>query len=88
MGLSSRLVIGGLAGGVALTYYVRQQRRRTGAGYVDILLQLPADAQRWAGRARRRVTLALEEGKVAAQARDAEFTKQLSAASLPTSVDG
>jgi hypothetical protein len=88
MGLSSRLVIGGLAGGVALTYYVRKQRRDTGAGYVEILRRLPSDAQRWAGQARRRVTLALESGRIAAQARDAEFTRALSAASVPPNAGG
>ena len=84
MGLPSRLLIGGLVGGAALTYYVRKRRRSTGAGYVEILLHLPSDAQRWAVHARRRVTLALEDGKAAAQAREARFTRQLSAASVPS----
>ena len=88
MGLSSRLLVGGLLGGVALTYYVRKRRRSTGAGYVEMLLQLPSDAQRWAAQARRRVTLALEDGKAAAEARDTAFTKQLSVAGAPSNVDG
>jgi hypothetical protein len=88
MGLSSRLVIGGLAGGVALTYYVRRRRHGSGAGYVEILLRLPSDAQRWAVQARRRVMLALEDGKAAAQARDTAFTRRLSAASAPSNLDG
>jgi len=88
MGLSSRLLIGGLVGGAALTYYVRKQRRSTGAGYAQILLQLPADAQRWAAHARRRATLALEDGKAAARAREAEFTRDLSAVSAPPNLGG
>ena len=88
MGLSSRLVIGGLVGGVALTYYVRKRRRSTGAGYVEILLQLPGDAQRWVAQARRRATLALEDGRVAAQAREAEFTRELSSASATSDLGG
>jgi len=88
MGLSSRLVIGGLFGGAALAYYVRKQRRSTGAGYVEILLQLPSEAQRWAAQARRRVTLALEDGKAAAEAREATFTRQLSAAGAPSDSGG
>ena len=88
MGLSSRLVIGGLVGGVALTYYVRKRRRTSGAGYVEILLQLPADAQRWAVQVRRRAVLALEDGKVAAQAREAEFTRELTSASAASDLGG
>jgi hypothetical protein len=88
MGLSSRLVIGGLVGGVALTYYVRKRRRTSGAGYVEILLQLPADAQRWAVQVRRRAVLALEDGRVAAQAREAEFTRELTSASATPDLGG
>jgi hypothetical protein len=88
MSFSSRLLIGGLVGGAALTYYVRQRRRSTGAGYVEILLQLPSDAQRWAAQTRQRITLALEDGKAAAQARDAEFTRLLSAATVPSGPGG
>lgn len=88
MGIPSRLLIGGLVGGAALGYYVRKRRRDTGSGYVEILLQLPADAQRWAGQARRRAALALEDGKAAAQAREVEFTRQLSAASVPSDLAG
>jgi hypothetical protein len=81
-------VIGGLVGGVALTYYVRKRRRITGAGYAQILLQLPADVQRWATEARRRATLALEDGRVAAQAREAEFTRELSSAGASPDLGG
>lgn len=88
MGLSSRLVVGGLVGGIALTYYVRKRRRGSGAGYVEILLQLPTDAQRWVARARRRATLALEDGRVAAQARETEFTRELSSASATSGRGG
>ena len=88
MGLPSRLFIGGLVGGAALTYYVRKRRRSTGAGYIETLLQLPSDAQHWAVHARRRVAQALEDGKAAAQAREAEFTSRLSAAGVPSDLGG
>ncbi len=88
MGFTSKLVVGGIAAGAALAYYVQKRRARTGEGYLDILRQLPSDAQHWAVDAKRRAALALEEGKAAARERDSEFTKQLTAASAPPSADG
>jgi len=88
MGLASKLVAGGIAAGVALAYHVQKRRARTGEGYLDIVRQLPSDAQRWAVDAKRRAALALEEGKAAARERDSEFTKQLAAAGEPPAADG
>lgn len=84
MGLSSRLVVGGIVAGAALAYYVQRRRATTGDGYVQILLQLPSDAQRWVAESRRRATLALEEGRSAARERDAELGRQLEAAGTST----
>jgi len=83
MGFSAKLLVGGVAAGAALAYYVRQRHQSTGAGYIEIVKRLPADAQRWAADARRRATLALEEGKSAAREREAEFDGRLTAARPP-----
>ncbi len=88
MGLPSRLVVGGIVAGAALAYYVQRRRARTGESYVQILLQLPSDAQRWVQDAQRRATHALEEGKTAARERDAELTRQLEAAGTPAAAAG
>jgi len=88
MGFASKLVAGGIAAGAALTYYVQKRRARTGEGYLDILRQLPSDAQRWAVDAKHRAALALEEGRAAARERDSDFRKQLTAASAPPAADG
>jgi hypothetical protein len=88
MGFTSRLVVGGIAAGAALAYYVQKRRARTGEGYLDILRQLPSDAQRWAGDAKRKAAQALEEGKTAARDREAEFARQLTAAGEPPVADG
>ncbi len=88
MGFASKLLVGGIAAGAALAYYVQTRRARTGEGYLDIIRQLPHDAQRWAGDAKRKAALAIEDGKAAAREREADFTKQLTAASLPPAADG
>ena len=80
MGLSTRLVVGGAVAGAALAYYVRSRRARTGESYLQIVRKLPGDALRWADDTRTRATHALEEGKTAARERDAEFTRQITAA--------
>lgn len=83
MGFSSKLIVGSIAAGAALAYYVQRRRARTGESYLDIVRQLPGDAQRWATDARRRATLALEEGRSAARERETELTRQLEAAGSP-----
>ncbi len=88
MAFSGKLIVGGIAAGAALAYYVRRRKARTGEGYVEILKQLPGDAQRWASDARRRAALALEEGKAAARAREAELTRQLAAVAAPPPTEG
>jgi hypothetical protein len=88
MGFASKLVVGGIAAGAALAYYVQRQRARTGEGYFGILRQLPSDAQQWAVEAKHRAARALEEGRSAARERDSAFQKQLTAASAPPAQDG
>jgi hypothetical protein len=88
MGFSAKLIAGGLAAGAALAYYVQRRKARTGEGYLEIVRQLPGDAQRWAADARRRAVLAVEEGKSAARERDAELTRQLAAAAAPPPAEG
>ena len=83
MGFSTRLIVGGAAAGLALTYYVHSRRVRTGEGYLSIIRRLPGDAVRWAGDTRTRAVRALDEGKSAARERDTEFTRQLLAAGAP-----
>lgn len=87
MSLASRFVVGGIAAGAALAYYVQKRRARTGEGYLDIIRQLPSDAQRWAVDAQRGAALALQDGKTAARERDSAFTRQLAAASAPPAAD-
>ena len=83
MGLSTRLIVGGAVAGVALTYYVRSRRARTGEGYLDIVRSLPGDVMRWADETRERAVKAIEDGKTAARRRDVEFARQLLAAGSP-----
>lgn len=83
MGLRSKLIVGGVAAGASLAYYIRRRHERTGMGYLDIIVQLPSEAQRWAGETRRAATRALEDGMAAARAREEEFTRQLEAAASP-----
>lgn len=84
MGFSTRLIVSGAVAGAALAYYVRNRRARTGQGYLEIVRRLPGDALRWADDTKSRATHALEEGKTAARERDAEFTRQITAAAAPS----
>jgi hypothetical protein len=80
MAFPARLLLGGMAAGAALAWYVQKQHEATGAGYLGVVRQLPAEAEQWLGRTRRRAALALEEGRAAARARDTEVIRQLDAA--------
>lgn len=83
MGLSARLIVGGMAAGAVLAYYVKKRHATTGEPYLDILAQLPSTTRRSIASVKRRATLALDEGKTAARAREAEFVHQLEAAASP-----
>jgi len=88
VGFASKFILGGVAAGAALAYYVHQRHGRTGESYVDIARLLPGQAQRWAAGARRRATLALEDGKSAARERETEITGQLAAGDGPAATAG
>ncbi len=75
---------GAVAAGAALAYYVRRRHQRTGESYIEIIKQLPSDAQRWATQTRERAVRAIEDGKTAARHREDELTKQLEAARPPS----
>jgi hypothetical protein len=80
MGLSTRLIVGGMAAGAALAYYVTNRHAATGEPYREILAQLPSVARSSMAGVKRRATLALDEGRAAARAREADYTRQLEAA--------
>lgn len=80
MGFPTRLIVGGAVAGLALTYYVRSRRARTGDGYLQIIRQLPGDAARLIDETRERATSAFDVGATAAREREAEFSRQLQAA--------
>lgn len=84
MALPAKLVIGGIVAGAGLAYYVRQRHQRSGESYLDIVKQLPSLARTSVKDLRRRATLALEDGKAAARAREDELVRQLGAAEAPT----
>jgi hypothetical protein len=77
MGVPRSFAAGAVVAGAALAMYVRRRHQRTGQGYVQIIKQLPSDAQRWATQTRERAVKALDEGKTAARRREDELTKQL-----------
>lgn len=87
MGLSTRLIVGGVAAGAALAYYVKRRHGATGETYLDILAQLPAVARSSVANVKRRASLALEDGRAAARAAEADFARQLEAAGSPTTSD-
>jgi hypothetical protein len=86
--LPSSLTVGAVTAGAALALYVQKRHRRTGLGYLEIIRQLPGDAQRWAAAAKERAALALEDGRATAQARDEQLTRRLEAAGPPSPAAG
>lgn len=66
--------------GAGLVYYVHHRHQCSGAGYLDVVRQLPGDVQRAGDEVRRRATEAVERGRAAARDRDAELARRLTAA--------
>jgi hypothetical protein len=64
------LVFGTALASAGLAYYVRDRRLATGQSYVDVLRQLPSEALRGYGEARRRAQLAIDDGLRAARLRE------------------
>lgn len=84
MGFTRSVAAGAVVGGAALTLYMRRRHQRTGQSYVQIIKQLPSDAQRWATQTRERAVKAIDDGKTAARHREDELTRQLEAAKAPS----
>lgn len=84
MRLPRSLTAGAVMAGTALALYVRRRHQCTGEGYLQILKQLPSDAQRWATTTRERAVKAIEDGKTAAQDREDQLTRKLEAAVAPS----
>jgi len=74
------IAFGAALAGAGLAYYVRDRSQATGQSYVEVLRQLPQEARRGYGEARRRVTLALEDGLQAARSREHQVERALAAA--------
>jgi hypothetical protein len=80
MGLSAKLIAGGLVAGAALAYYVVTTHEASGQSYLQVIAGLPKAARQSVGDVRRRATLALQDGRAAARAREDELVRQLGAA--------
>ncbi|HJW74430.1 MAG TPA: hypothetical protein VJ787_01995 [Thermoleophilia bacterium] len=79
MKLLGTLGLGTLVAGVGLAYCVREQSLRTGDGYLATLRRLPAQVRPLLGDVRRRIDLAVSEGRQAARLREAQVQQQLTA---------
>ncbi len=80
MRLPRSLTAGAVMAGAALALYVHRRHQATGEGYLQVLKQLPSDAQRWATTTRERAVKAIEDGRAAARDREDQLTRQLEAA--------
>jgi hypothetical protein len=78
-----RAALGAALAAAAVGYYAKRKHDATGAGYVEVLLALPGDVQRFADDVRERSKRAVDEGLIAARAREAELTRQLESGSHP-----
>lgn len=84
MAFPRSLSVGAVVAGTALVYHVRRRHQTTGQSYMQIIRQLPSDAQLWATRTRERAARAIEDGRKAARHREDELTRQLEAARPPS----
>jgi hypothetical protein len=74
------LVFGAVLAGASVAYYVRERSESTGQSYTEVLRQLPSEARRGYGEARRRAQLALDDGLRAARVREHQVDHALVAA--------
>ncbi len=74
MSFFGRLAMSAALTAAAVGYYAKRRHDATGAGYVEVLLELPGDVQRFAEGLRERSKRAVDEGLIAARAREAELT--------------
>ena len=77
MRLWGTLIFGGVLAGTGVAYYVRERSQSTGQSYVEVLKQLPSEARRGYGEARRRARLALDDGLQAARMRERQVDHAL-----------
>ena len=70
------LIFGTALAGAGLAYYVRDRSQTTGQSYVEVLRQLPREARRGYGEARRRAQLALDDGLRAARSRERQVDQR------------
>ena len=77
MSFIGRAAVGAALAAAAVGYYAKRKHDATGAGYVEVLLGLPGDVQRFADDLRERSRRAVDEGLLAARTREAELTRQL-----------
>lgn len=80
MRLLGTLVFGSALAGAGLAYYVRERKQATGQSYAEVLRQLPSEAMRGYGEARRRAQLAIDDGLCAARKREGQVDNALQAA--------
>lgn len=80
MRLWGSLVFGTVLAGATVAYYVHERSASTGQSYVEVLRQLPGEARRGYGEARRRAQLAIDDGLRAARVRERQVDHALGAA--------
>lgn len=80
MGLPVKLLVGGVAAGAALAYYVARRHEASGESYLRIIAELPNAARQSLADVKRRARLALEDGQAAARSRERELMSRLGAA--------
>jgi hypothetical protein len=80
MNVVRSLGFGVLLAGAAAAYYVQRAVQEQGISYGDAVRLLPARARSLWADARGRATLALEEGRQAAQEREGRVQRELAAA--------
>ncbi len=83
MSFLGRAALGAALAAVAVGYYAKRRHDATGAGYAEVLLALPGDVQRFADDLRERSKRAVDEGLIAARAREAELNLRLESGSDP-----
>jgi hypothetical protein len=78
--LFGTLVFGTALAGAGLAYFVHERSRATGESYLEVVRQLPGEARKAYGEARRRTVLAVEDGLRAARHREDLVERELVAA--------
>ena len=77
MRLWGTLLFGTALAGAGVAYYVRDRSQATGQSYIEVLRQLPSEALRGYGEARRRAQRAIDDGLRAARVREGQVERAL-----------